>query len=71
MSLYKYGFVYVEKIYNTANSIARISKYINKLTAHAYKDSTRGQSRLIYSRGITDYSKTNDLIPYFGNDLPF
>lgn len=71
MSLYKYGFVFVEQIYNTTNSIARISKYINKLTAHAYKDSTRGQSRLIYSRGITDYSKTNDLTYVDDDTLPF
>ncbi|MBE5735419.1 MAG: hypothetical protein E7361_03130 [Clostridiales bacterium] len=50
MSLYNYGFIYVERIRNTTNSIKKISKYINKLTAHAYKDSTKGLNRLIYSR---------------------
>lgn len=73
MSLYKYGLSYVERIYNTTNSIARISKYINKLTYHAFKDSTRGQRRLIYSRDTNDYSETNKttLISYYGDDLPF
>ena len=50
MSTYPYGFIYVEKITNIEGSVDRISKYINKLTYHAFKDSTRGQSRLIYSR---------------------
>lgn len=49
MNKYDYGFVYVEKIRNDANSITKISKYINKLTYHAYKDSTQN-NRLIYSR---------------------
>jgi len=71
MALYDYGFVFVEQIYNTTDSIARISKYINKLTAHAFKDSTRGQSRLIYSRGVNDYSKTNDLTYVDDDTLPF
>ena len=71
MSLYNYGFVYVEKIHNTTNSIKKISTYINKLTSHAYKDSTKKQSRLIYSRNKKVENTEGLLIPYYGNDLPF
>lgn len=70
MNKYDYGFIFVEKIHNTTNSIKKISKYINKLTSHAFKDSTRGQSRLIYSRKAKE-NKEGLLIPYYGNDLPF
>ena len=44
---WKYGFAYAEKIRCRNSDVARVSKYIAKLTAHALKvDATR----LIYSR---------------------
>lgn len=46
---YPYGFIFVKKISKNSLPIV-LSKYINKLTAHAYKDSTKGRDRLIYSR---------------------
>lgn len=47
--LYKYGIIKIERIIKNDSSIKKISTYINKLSSHAFKDST-GQSRLIYSR---------------------
>ena len=46
---YIYGFIYAEKIKKSSN-VRALTKYINKLTCHAYKDSTKGRDRLIYSR---------------------
>lgn len=46
---YRLGFIYAEKIKKSSN-VRALTKYINKLTAHAYKDSTKGRDRLIYSR---------------------
>lgn len=45
--IYKYGRFGVEKIRRHTKSIAKLSQYINKLSYHAFKDST-GQDRLIY-----------------------
>lgn len=70
MSLYQYGFIYVEKIHCDTNSVTRISKYINKLTYHAYKDSTGG-NRLIYSRKRVKYDNSDILIPWHDDTLPF
>lgn len=49
LSSYPYGFIFAEKIRKGSNT-ACLSKYINKLTCHAYKDSTKGRDSIIYSR---------------------
>lgn len=49
--LYKYGIIKVECVRKDEYSIKKIPTYINKLSAHAFKDST-GQCRLIYSKPI-------------------
>ena len=46
---YKYGFIFVESVRYSMDAVPRISNYVNKLSYHAYKDST-GQCRLIYSK---------------------
>ena len=48
-SLYKYGIINVERVRKNGSSTDKISHYINKLSYHAFKDST-GQCRLIYSK---------------------
>lgn len=68
MSLYNYGFIYVERINNSVDSVARISKYINKLTSHAFKDSTKNHSRLIYSRKT--FVSNQQIIDYYSDVLP-
>lgn len=47
LSSYSYGIINAERIRNCNSSTVKISKYINKLSYHAYKNST-GQCRLIY-----------------------
>lgn len=47
--LYKYGIINVERIKKDSEGFKRLSNYINKLSYHAFKDST-GQCRLIYSK---------------------
>lgn len=46
---YKYGIINVEHIRKDKLGADKISHYINKLSHHAFKDST-GQCRLIYSK---------------------
>ena len=46
---YKYGIINVERIRKNKLGADKISYYINKLSYHAFKDST-GQCRLIYSK---------------------
>lgn len=45
------GAIYVEKIRKGTNDSKRLSKYINKLTNHAIKATTKA-SKLIYSKGF-------------------
>ena len=47
----KYGFISVKSCRNTENDLERVAKYINKLTNHALKETTR-QNRIIYSKGF-------------------
>lgn len=47
LSTYPYGFIYAERIKDISNPLL-LAKYVNKLTNHAYKDSTKGRDRLIY-----------------------
>lgn len=49
LSSYSYGFIFAEKVKKSSFAIT-LAKYVNKLTCHAYKDSTKGRDRLIYSR---------------------
>lgn len=51
MSTYKYGYMFVQRLRFDKSSITRVSKYINKLSYHAFKNST-GQYRLIYSKPV-------------------
>lgn len=49
LSSYKYGYIFSERVRKSSKSDV-LAKYINKLTNHAYKDSTKGRDRVIYSR---------------------
>lgn len=49
MSKWKYGFVFVEQVRTHDNDMKRISRYITKLTSHAFKVNS---TRLIYSRSV-------------------
>lgn len=49
MSKWKYGFVFVEQVRVHDNDTKRISRYITKLTSHAFKVNS---TRLIYSRDV-------------------
>jgi len=49
-SLWKYGFVFAEKVRCRSGDCKAVSKYVAKLSLHAIKDSCRN-TRLIYSRG--------------------
>ncbi len=49
---WRYGFSYVESVRSNEVSATCLSKYINKLTNHAYKTSTKWLNRLIYSRKV-------------------
>lgn len=51
MSTYKYGYMFVQKLRYDKSSLERVTKYINKLSYHAFKGST-GQYRLIYSKPV-------------------
>lgn len=50
LNLWPYGVSHVEKIRCDNVSGAKLSHYINKITNHAYKDSTKKLCSLIYSR---------------------
>lgn len=47
---WKHGFINIKKIGNSEKDQTKISKYINKLTAHSLKASTGNAYRVIYSR---------------------
>lgn len=49
LNSWKYGYSFSQHIYMADKSNVSIAKYMNKLSSHAYKDSTKG-FRLIYSR---------------------
>ena len=49
MSKWQYGFVFVEQVRTHDNDMKRISRYITKLTSHAFKVNA---TRLIYSRSV-------------------
>jgi hypothetical protein len=48
-SLYEYGSIDGEKIYNRKNDDIKLAKYISKLTNHAIKETCNG-SKIIYSK---------------------
>lgn len=49
MTRWQYGFVFVEQVRTHDNDKKRISRYITKLTSHAFKVNS---TRLIYSRDV-------------------
>lgn len=49
---WRYGLINVERTRTKGNDIARISRYITKLSLHSLKSSTTNIDRLIYSRDI-------------------
>lgn len=67
-STYTYGFCKIKKITNANRSVEKISEYVNKLTNHAYKDST-GRERLIYLR--TKEKHYNAIYTPTDEEMPF
>lgn len=65
---WKYGFMYAEKVRSTSKSILRLSTYVNKLTHHAYKDSTKNE-RCISPK--TKYYGTGKVLLPIRESLPF
>ena len=49
MKLWKYGFIFAERIKNYDKTPVKLAKYVSKLTNHAIKETTRRCS-LVYSR---------------------
>lgn len=52
MTSWSYGFAFTERIRNTKSSIKKLPKYINKLTNHAVKETTK-RCHIIYSRKVS------------------
>lgn len=52
LNCWSYGVSHVEKIRCDLCSSAKLSQYIVKITNHAYKDSTKNLTNLIYSRRL-------------------
>jgi len=67
-STYPYGFCKIKAISTHGRSVECISEYINKLTNHAYKDST-GRERLIYLR--TKDKHYNSILTPTDEEIPF
>lgn len=68
-STYPYGFCKIKKISTENRSVEKITEYINKLTNHAYKDSTTGRDRLIYLR-CNEQHYNSVIVPTF-EECPF
>lgn len=73
-SLYSYGAINFERVHafeneeTYENSSKRLSKYVNKLTNHAIKDTVK-QNRIIYSRNTKQLSDIDILKSVFGESL--
>lgn len=68
---WEYGWFYYEKVRVNGKSISRISNYVNKLTYHAYKDSTKNERCIAPKQTYYNYEfNGKTLIPIRG-DLVF
>lgn len=57
MKLWEYGFSWISKTRCSVDDAKRLSKYVDKMTNHALKESTH-DARLIYSKNLKKFSSS-------------